>query len=163
MQRFHGMLAEAIHNTGTKKVCTGSSCLKWDSAAVPPAVGNWWNDAALKAAYSSTKGIMDFYQVHYYDWMHDPSWGYDPCRENTDYWKLDKWTVVGELPSDAGTYYTPDQFMNCSYTNGFIGTMYWAYNADWPLTSALPALNNFYAAHTSISTYTAIINWLKTI
>jgi hypothetical protein len=163
MQRFHGMLAEAIHKTGSHTVTTGSASLKWDSAAVPPAVANWWDDAALKAAYSSSLGTLDFYQIHYYDWMHDPSWGYDPCRENTAYWKLDKVTMVGELPSDAGTYYTPDQFMNCSYNNGFAGTMYWAYNADWPLSSALPALNNFYNAHQSISTYQALVNWAKSL
>jgi len=163
MQRFHGQLAEAIHNSGSHTVTTGSSCLKWNSAAVPPAVGNWWNDASLKGAYSSTTGILDFYQVHYYDWMHDPSWGFDPCRANTTYWKLDKVTMVGELPSDAGSFYTPEQFMNCSYANGFTGTMYWAYNADWPLTSALPALNNFYNAHQSVSTYSALVAWAKSL
>jgi len=163
MQRFHGMLAEAIHNYGSHPVTTGSSCLKWNSAAVPPAVGNWWNDASLKAAYPSSTGVLDFYQIHYYDWMYNSDWGYDPCRANMTYWKLDKPTMVGELPSDAGTYYTPEQFMNCTYANGFNGAMFWAYNADSPLTSAYPALNNFYNAHQSIANYQALVTWAKNL
>jgi len=164
MQRFHGMVAEAIHQKAPGQiVTTGSACLKWDSATVPPAVANWWNDAALKAAYSSSSAYLNFYQIHYYDWMYNSDWGYDPCRESASWWSLDKPTVVGELPSDAGTYYTPDQFMNCTYFNDFIGEMFWAYNADWPWTSALPALNNFYAAHSSIANYQALVSWMKTL
>jgi len=164
MQRFHGAIAEAIHTySATHPVTTGSSCLKWNSDANPPALGNWWSDAALKSAYPSNTGVLDFYQVHYYDWMHDPSWGFDPCRANTTYWKLDKVTMVGELPSDAGTYYSPEQFMNCSYANGFTGTMYWAYNADWPLPSAYSGLNNFYNAHQSIASYSALVTWARSL
>jgi len=164
MQRFHGMLAEAIHkNSATKIVTTGSACLKWNSAAVPPAVGNWWNDSSLKSAYSSSLGYLDFYQFHYYDWMYNSDWGYDPCREDTNYWKMDKWAMVGELPSDAGQYYDPQQFMDCTYKNGFMGTLFWAYNADWPWTSALPALNSFWQAHQDIASYSALVSWTKTL
>jgi len=164
MQRFHAMLAEAIHKNSAKKtVTTGSASLKWNSAAVPPAVGNWWNDAALNKSYPSTTGHLDFYQIHYYDWMYNTDWGYDPCRENAAYWKLDKPTMTGELPATGGNYYTPYQFLNCSYNNNFWGAMFWAYNADWPLDTALSGLNQFYSEHSSISSYNALITWSQSL
>ena len=52
-------------------------------------------------------------------------YGYDPCQHSTSYWQLDKPTLVGELPADAGDYYTPLNFMNCVYGNGFIGAGFW--------------------------------------
>jgi len=78
IQRFHGMLAAAIHKNSPQKVTTGSASLKWDSAKVPPAVGNWWNDSQIQAQFDDPDAHLDFYQVHYYDWMYNPSWGYDP-------------------------------------------------------------------------------------
>ena len=39
--------------------------------------------------------------MHFYDWMVNPSWGYDPMRKNTSYWGItDKLTVVAELPAE---------------------------------------------------------------
>jgi len=163
MQRFHSMIAEAVHVHSSAAVTTGSACLKWNSAAIPPAEANYWNDTALTSAYKSEKGTLDFYQVHYYDWMHNAQWGYDPCRENTSYWKLDKPTLVGELPSDAGNFYTPQKFMDCAFENDFIGSMFWSYNSDWPWTDAQAALNGFYNAHSDISSYNVLINWLKAL
>lgn len=52
-------------------------------------------------------------------------YGYDPCQHSTSYWQLDKPTIVGELPTDAGAYYTPLTFMETSFANGFIGTLFW--------------------------------------
>ena len=57
-------------------------------------MGNFWSDAALGAASGDPEGRLDLYNVHYYDWMHDDSWGYDPCRKPVSYWGLDKPTVV---------------------------------------------------------------------
>ena len=62
-----------------------------------------------------------------YDWMYDPSWGYTPCREDVNYWLLDKPTVVGELPAFSD-YYTAEELINCSFANGFAGTLFWSYS-----------------------------------
>jgi len=163
MQRFAAMIAEAVHTHSKAPITMGSACLKWNSAAVPPAEANYWSDAGLNSAYPSATGKLDFYQIHYYDWMHSDDWGYDPCRKDTTFWKLDKPTVVGELPSTGGNFYSPIQIMNCSYNNGFIGTQFWSYNSDWPWTSAQPALNAFYNAHATVSSYQTLVNWLNSL
>lgn len=59
--------------------------------------------------------------------MHDPVWGYDPCREDVSYWGLDKPTIVAELPADS-IYYTSSEMIECAFNNGFYGDMFWAYN-----------------------------------
>ena len=73
--------------------------------------------------------------------MYDDSWGYMPCREDVDYWLLDKPTVVGELPATDGKY-TAEELVNCSYANGFAGTLFWAYTGTTqvPRTRALHLL-----------------------
>ena len=161
MQRFVGTLAAAVHDVGLK-VTVGSAALKWDATG-GSALGNWWNDSALAAATSGKLGkraTLDHYQVHYYDWMFNPSWGYDPCRESTSYWALDKPTVVGELPA-ASEHYSASAMMACAEKNGFMGDMFWAYNdPGLPLAPALPALRAFAKAHGATASYSALSAWL---
>jgi len=128
MQAFAGAIADAVHKNSKQTVTLGSSCLKWNSDANPPAVGNWWSDKALQSAFPSQQAKLDFYQVHYYDWMHNDDWGFDPVRKPASYWKLDKPTMVGELPATGGQFYKPYQLMNVSFVNGFWGSAFWAYN-----------------------------------
>ena len=61
MQRFVAMIANTIHTHSSQKVTVGSASLKWNSD-VSPAVGNWWSDSGLKAAYSASGSYLDFYQ-----------------------------------------------------------------------------------------------------
>eukprot|EP01121_Diplochlamys_sp_Union-15-3_P001520 TRINITY_DN1130_c0_g1_i4.p1 TRINITY_DN1130_c0_g1~~TRINITY_DN1130_c0_g1_i4.p1 ORF type:complete len:203 (-),score=47.43 TRINITY_DN1130_c0_g1_i4:31-639(-) len=163
MQRFVAMIAEAVHTHSKAAITVGSASLKWDSTANPPAVNNYWDDANLKAAYPSSSGHLDFYQIHYYDWMYNPDWGYDPCRKNAAFWKLDKPTIVGELPATGGTHYTPSNFMTCTFNNGFYGSVFWSYNADFSWTAAAPALKQFGQNHEQIASYQALVNWLKNL
>jgi hypothetical protein len=162
MQRFAAMIADAVHKNSRHKITVGSASLKWN-APKPPAVANWWNDSSLHNAYSSSSGHLDFYQIHYYDWMYDPSWGYDPCREPTSYWKLDKPTLVGELPATGGSHYTPIGLLQCSYNDSYIGDMFWSYSVDFDWHTAVTAWNNFYGQHSSVASYTSLVNWLKTL
>jgi len=160
MQRFVGMIASAIQKNSPHKVTVGSASLKWDSNTNPPAAGNWWSDAAIGQGYPG--GRLNFYQIHYYDWMYNPDWGYDPCREPASYWALDKPTVVGELPVDGGAHYTPLQLLECSYNHSFVGDLFWSYaQGNW--RAAIQGWNTFYEEHTDISSETTLINWLKTL
>jgi len=84
-------------------------------------------------------------------------------EKTTSFWLLDKPTIVGELPATGGSYYTPYQTLNNSYTNGFVGELFWAYNSDWPWTTALPALNQFYSEHEAIANFQALVNWLQNL
>jgi len=163
MQRFAGSIADAIHKNSRQAVTLGSSCLKWNSDANPPAVGNWWSDSALQKAFPSSQAKLDFYQIHYYDWMHNDQWGFDPVRESASYWKLDKPTLVGELPATGGQFYKPAQIMNSSFVNNFWGTAFWAYNADFDWHDDIAAWNQFYADHPQLASYNTLVSWLGSL
>eukprot|EP00040_Diaphanoeca_grandis_P021992 m.117655 g.117655 ORF g.117655 m.117655 type:complete len:369 (-) comp28594_c0_seq1:52-1158(-) len=129
MQQFVASTAVVIHEGGFK-VTVGSASLKW-SAPNKPAIAFWFNDTALMAANpgsSCAAPTLDLYQIHYYDWMYNPTWGYDPMRANVSEWGLtDKLVVVGEIPTTS-THYSPTVMLKQSTENGFRGTLFWAYN-----------------------------------
>lgn len=129
MVRFCGMIAEAIHAHSDKMVTVGSACLKWHSTA-QPSEAHYWSDASFKAAYDKPGSRLDFYQIHYYDWMFNPDWGYDPFQsgKTTAFWELDKPTIVGESPGTAGQY-TVQEMVDGAFANGYAGIMPWSYNA----------------------------------
>jgi hypothetical protein len=134
MQRFCGLIAAAIHDNSGKMVTVGSASLKWCSPRVGPAILNMWRDSGLKAATNNNpKAVLDFYQIHYYDWMNNADWGYDPFQlspaKTPGWWKLDKPVLVGECPATNGVYTTAQMVANC-FANGYCGIMPWSYNAN---------------------------------
>lgn len=159
MQRFVAMIAEAAHAAG-RKVTTGSASLKWSSFA-SEAEASYWDDAALQAAYPSASGLtgtMDFYNVHYYDWMYNSDWGYDPMRADVSHWKLDKPTVVAEIPPSSD-HYTVQELLDVSTGNGFKGLMFWAYNDDsFDVSPAIAPLKSYAQAHGA--SYDALLSWM---
>lgn len=159
MQRFVAMIAEAAHAAG-RKVTTGSASLKWSSSA-SEAEASFWHDEALQAAYPSASGLtgtMDFYNVHYYDWMYNADWGYDPMRTDISHWKLDKPTVVAEIPPSS-EHYSVQQMLDVSTGNGFKGIMFWAYNdGDFDISPAITPLKSFSQAHGAA--YDALLSWM---
>lgn len=158
MQRFVGMVAAVVRDAGLK-VTVGSASLKWNAAG-GSGTGNLWGDEALQVASGSATARLDHYQVHYYDWMYDPDWGYDPCRKPVSYWQLDKPVVVGELPANSMKY-TTAAMMDCALSNGFAGDMFWAFNDPaFPIEPAADALRAFRSAHADIASYEALRSWL---
>jgi|GEM_PF-1305730 len=129
LQRFHGLLAAAIHRADPGAlVTTGSASFKWNSPS-PAAKGNYYSDQALQAAAGGDPlARLDFYQVHYYSWMRGGGWSYSPWDAGYAYWGLDKPVVIGELPAkgEAG-YLDPVQMHVGSVDSGYAGVMSWAY------------------------------------
>jgi hypothetical protein len=157
MVRFCGMIAEAIHEHSDKMVTVGSACLKWHSSLQPPAEEHYWSDASFRAAYNKPGSHLDFYQIHYYDWMYNPDWGYDPFQNGRtpDYWQLDKPTIIGESPAMAGEY-TVQEMVDAAYANDYAGIMPWSYNAldghgTWE--ECKRPLKDFRDAHAAIVDY----------
>ena len=94
--------------------------------------------------------------------MFDPkrvsSW--DMCSESADWWGLDKPTVVAELPASS-EHFSTEQMLECSSANGFAGNLFWAFNDPaFPLAPALPALENFTAARSEVTSFHALLMWL---
>ncbi len=170
MIRFCGMIAEAIHANSSKMVTVGSACLKWNSTRIGPAEVHYWNDSSFAAAYNKPGAKLDFYQIHYYDWMYNPDWGYDPFQETKtpSYWKLDKPTLIGENPGVAGKY-TLKQMIENAYTNGYAGIMPWSYDSvdqygSW--NGCKNDLKEFHDKHASIIDFTcgsSGVNYNKSI
>jgi hypothetical protein len=124
MQRFVGMCASAIHANSSKMVTVGSASLKWNSNRAP-ATGKYWNNISLKAAaYDDNAAILDFYQIHYYDWM---GTGLSPYANLKSFWGLDKPTLIGETGNEG--YYTYQQQFDYGYSNGYAGCLPWAYQS----------------------------------
>jgi hypothetical protein len=128
MQRFTAMIAAAIHKNSARMVTTGSASLKWNSD-VAPATANWWSDEALQKAYPDKAAYLDFYQIHYYDWMNPLK--VDPFNKDYpfEYWKLDKPCLIGEQPGSLvrDTIYNNKTKIQNAYDNHFAGQMFWSY------------------------------------
>jgi hypothetical protein len=156
LQRFCAMIAAAIHDNCGKMVTVGSASLKWNSD-VPPAEANWWSDAALQAQHGSSSAYLDFYQIHYYDWMVGDGWAYDPydLGRPVSYWQLDKPVLIGETPAATDGIYSMAEQINNSFANGYVGIMFWSYNSDWSGNwGALTVeLKSFRDAHPDIVDY----------
>lgn len=158
MVRFCAMIAEAIHLNSGKMVTVGSACLKWCSSLQPPAEAHYWSDSSFQAVYKKPKVFLDFYQIHYYDWMFNVDWGYDPFQaaRTPAYWKLDKPTLIGESPGQAGKY-TMKQMIDSAFAHGYAGIMPWSYNAKdgagaWDACKT--ELKAFHDAHASLVDFT---------
>ncbi|NLD92615.1 MAG: T9SS type A sorting domain-containing protein [Fibrobacter sp.] len=130
MVRFCGMIAEAIHANSSKMVTVGSACLKWNSTKIGPAEAHYWSDSSFADAYNKPGSNLDFYQIHYYDWMFNAEWGYDPFQitKTPAYWNLDKPALIGENPGVEGKY-TLKQMIDNAYENGYAGIMPWSYDS----------------------------------
>ncbi len=132
MQKLTGWMASVVHEHSNKMVTTGSASIRWNSD-VAPAVGNWWGDEALGKATDGMKGaFLDFYQVHYYDYMVPMGGDLYDLERPVSSWNIDRPIIIGETPSDTASakVYTVDEQMDNAYKNGFAGMMYWSYNAQ---------------------------------
>ena len=136
VQRFHARIAAAIHKHGKKPVTTGSASIKWNSDNFK---GNWWSDEALQAAYSNRRAFLDFYQVHFYDWMLEH--GYDPYTYTPEELGLDRPVMIGESPGKPCEKYSLTDMLEQAREKGYFGHYFWSYAAndghgDWPQIKA---------------------------
>ncbi|NQT24340.1 carbohydrate-binding protein [candidate division KSB1 bacterium] len=148
LQRYTAMCAAAIHQNSDVLVTTGSACIKWGSDLYE---GNFWSNAALQAAYSSSDAYLDYYHVHYYGWQHE--WFSSPFELSpADYQINDRPVVVGECPAQdmSEIPVTITQALENALSNGYQGTFPWTSNgvdANGSLTTLGPATTSFKNNH----------------
>ncbi len=132
LQRWHGLLAGAIHREDpTALVTTGSASFKWNWDNPTGSERNLWSDSALIAASGDPKGFLDFYQVHYYSWMRGNTWTYSPFDKPASFWKLDKPVMVGEFPALGETgYKTSVEMHRWLADQGYTGSFSWTYKGN---------------------------------
>jgi hypothetical protein len=136
MQRFVAVCTEAVHAYSAKYATVGSASLKWSSNA-GIAKGNFWEDGRLYNSNKSSKVYLDFYQIHYYDWM---AYGYSPYSQPASIWQFEKPVLIGESGNTG--YYNYQQQFNLGYSNGFAGTMIWASSATTGGAATWAQFNN---------------------
>jgi hypothetical protein len=131
MQRFIGMLAEAIHQHSSKMVTVGSASIKYNSDKydvlnLALCVGNLWKDAAVQAAYNKPQAFLDFYCPHYYDWMKTSFQNFSPYDHNTAYWGFDKPVIIEETPCLSSKYTSGGMLYN-AVQDSYAGNMFWSF------------------------------------
>ncbi|EOD41897.1 hypothetical protein EMIHUDRAFT_194479 [Emiliania huxleyi CCMP1516] len=167
MQRFVGLLAAGVHAASPLPVTVGSASLKWSGSDNSSAEGNWWSDRALFDAAAGGKdppalARLDLVNVHLWEWMVDPVWGYDPCRAPAAYWGAEKPIVVAEMP-DSLANRSADGLLGCAVGQGFRGGLFWAVNDPaHPLRDAYQALHLRVAKDNSFESLVAWLHRLPT-
>ena len=90
---------------------------------------------------------------------------YHICRGDAiSYWRLDKPTIVGELPSRS-SHCTAAEMLRCAVDNRFRGNLFWAYNdAHHPISSdAFEALRSFSAERPVLTAHANLLAWLRSL
>ncbi len=126
MQRFVGTIAAAIHEHSDIKTTLGSTSLNFVSA-INPAKKPLWTDDELQSTIANNQAHLDFYQIHFYDWMFWKGW--NPFLLNYEYWQLDKPCIIGEYPAADGIYKAEDM-IQLSLEKGWSGHMPWSHSAN---------------------------------
>ena len=89
LQSFMKQAVDMVHSKNAIATI-GSASLKWSCNQGDGCAGNWWGASGI-----------DFYEVHYYDWMVSGDSKFDPYTFGPDYWGLDKGLMVGEAPGSS--------------------------------------------------------------
>ena len=133
LQQFVAMAAAAIHRSESPVLVTmGTASVKWNSDVFD---GNYWSDAALQSVVNDPEAFLDFYQLHYYDWMHPWFGAPNHDRSVADYQLTDRPVVVGEMPIDPihfggdGVSMTLAESYEFMLAAGYQGHYPWSSNA----------------------------------
>ena len=98
---------DAIHNIAGAYATIGSADMKWAQ--------NWLGLG------------LDYYQIHFYDWMHPYSTDnlFDTRAEALE---LDRPVVVGEFPADHSTVAEMDEYLDKWYKSNYAGAWPWSFS-----------------------------------
>ena len=105
-QAFTSAVANAVHTNTKSYVTVGEAAMKWAS--------QW-------------KGLgLDYYEIHYYDWM-NPFPNTNLYGATASSLGLDAPVVVGEFPAANSTTANMQQYLDTWFNNGYAGAWSWSY------------------------------------
>ncbi|MEM9823562.1 MAG: T9SS type A sorting domain-containing protein [Bacteroidota bacterium] len=156
MQYFVGQCISAIRNHSDQYITLGT--------AVPISNGggqytNYWHETAFQQFdFNCAEVHLDFYSIHYYDWMGED---YSPFEKEANYWELGKPILIAETASNnltSTTLIDPQRQIELSFEQDYAGILFWSYNAndsfsDWE--NCKNALNAFRDFNADIVDYSA--------
>jgi hypothetical protein len=106
---FAELTISAIHDVAQTYATIGCADAKWAQ--------NWM-------------GLdLDYYQIHFYDWMQPYSTD-NLMAMRAEWLRLDRPVVVGEFPADHSAVSGLRDYLNLWFTNGYAGAWPWSYRAD---------------------------------
>lgn len=128
LQMFGGMCAAAIHKTDSNVlVSVGSAYVKYNSSKYE---GNKWSDKNLQEITGDSLAYMDFWHIHYYDWV--KTFFNSPFLESPTFFDLtDKPCIIGEAPGRNTKYGFPITYLEIyekPYQLGYSGVYPWTSN-----------------------------------
>ena len=159
VQKWHAMLAAAIHENSSKMVTTGSAAPKWNSPIYDSwgeYEGNMFSDEALSATINNANAYLDFYQYHWYPWQ--SQYMQSPFTKTTaEYQVDDRPVIVGESEGndvcDQYVCQTVTEMYESAYTNGFDGVAAWKTpqnDGHGTFENIAVATNEFYNNHPNL-------------
>lgn len=130
-QKFANKIASFIHNFNSELLVTVGS---WSYHASGNINGdtNIWCDKCLINAGGEVNGVLDYYQIHYYNWAAP---GYSPFQHPASYWNVfDKAHVIGEFPNNpipftSNSTSQGDYCYEKLYQSGYSGAWGWGFNS----------------------------------
>lgn len=117
-QKFTNRVTSAIHGVSSDIKVTVGSWSYIASSASEGQYGNVWSDSALISAGGKSNGVLDYYQIHYYNWAYP---NYSPFIYDVEHWgSSEKAHVMGEFPNDPFGV-TDQYFYETLYKHGYAG------------------------------------------
>jgi hypothetical protein len=147
LQTLFAKMNVAIHQNSSILTTVGMSMVKYNSSSCTGCQGNMISDSALQSKVNNNQlAKVDFWSVHYYDWM-GQYWGVPMYLTPAQYgMPTDRPNMLGEMPGNGTTGNTTTQDVLAAYNNGWRGTMPWTSNGVdgyGSLTQISPATNAF--------------------
>ncbi|MEM6804231.1 MAG: hypothetical protein AAF696_22695 [Bacteroidota bacterium] len=141
IQRFVAQHLVAIHEHSSQMTTLGSASLKWNADLRASEEKDFlWSDQALQNVWDDPLAYLDFYQIHFFDWMKERGNNFDPFLKPASWYHSDKPILIGETPIRS-EYYEPEEMLEKGFKNGYMGTMMWSYSARDGLGSWLGTAN----------------------
>lgn len=85
---------------------------------------NYYSDSRLVAAGGDSKGTLDFYSVHYFEWGGTTI---SPFHHQSAAWQLDKPIVVGEFDMKDTYGVLKENLYPTLFRNGYAGALAWSW------------------------------------
>lgn len=123
IQRVVNQCAGAIHRSDPKVLITNGAWSVKSTSDTGNCI-NFYTDGALIAAGHDPVGILDFYSMHYYDWLGKDK---SPFRKSESFWQLDKPIVCAEFEMTRSFGIAAYEKHIKLYENGYAGALGYAW------------------------------------